>query len=94
MPKPSDAIKEQDRLRERVVSGLRAEQALPFIRPYLDLRRAELLASLKYYADASNHDKVFETSIRLSEIETILVQLKTDTQTGRKADAKLAAAHA
>ena len=80
---------EQDRLRDKISSGLRAEQALPFIKPYIDMRREELNRSLKYYADNSNRDKVFEVSVRLSEIDTILEQLKIETQIGRKADEKL-----
>lgn len=82
----------QDRLRNQVASGLRAEQALPFIKPYLDMRKGELMTALKVYADNSNKDKVFEVGIRLSEVETILVQLGVDTTMGRRADAKLSKA--
>lgn len=93
VPKHVDAdIKEQDRLRNQVVNGLRAEQALPFIKPYLDLRKSELMTALKIYADNSNKDKVFEVGIRISEVETILVQLGVDTTVGRRADGKLSKA--
>lgn len=84
-----DPNKEQDRQREKISAGLRAEQALPFIAPYLSMRKAELLTALNYYAINSDKDKVFETSVRISEVETILVQLKVETQVGKKAGAEL-----
>lgn len=93
MPKQAEVdTHTQDRLRNQVSAGLRAEQALPFIKPYLDMRKSELMTALKVYADNSNKDKVFEVGIRISEVETILIQLGVDTSVGRRADSKLSKA--
>jgi len=87
--RPVDPNRDLDRLRDKVAQGLRAAQAMPFLRPYLDLRRAELLVALKAYADNSNKDKVLETAIRISEVETILIQMQADTRAGQSAGARI-----
>ena len=91
MPRaPQDSDVQQDKLRNKVARGLRAEQALPFIRPYLDARLADLSKTLNHHAINSNKDKVFETSIRISEVQNILDEIRVQTVIGKQADQELA----
>ena len=88
---PTDELTpdQQDRLRTKISQGLIAEEALPFVRPFLEQRLDELHKSSDMWVFKCDKDRAWEVAIRISEVNTMFTQLGIDIHLGRKSDLKL-----